>query len=373
MSDNTNHNLQQSTSIEEDEIDLLALVKTIWNGRITVIKITSIFMIIGLFVALFSAKEFTASSTIIPQVGDSKKLGGNLSGLAAMAGINLNSVGADTGIPPMLYPQIINSIPFQRELIHTPLTIEGQKNKITYEKYYTEVYSPGLIGTILKYTLGLPGIIIKAIKGKSKAINQENEDQLIRVSEDEYKLFELLSEQLTLDVNIKDGHVTLSVNMPEAQAAAELALKAQELLQRYIIDFKIQRSQNQLQFIQERFNEKEKAFKSAQQQLARFRDYNQHMQTALARTSIERLQSEYDIAYSVYSELAKQLESQRIQVKEDTPVFTILKPVSVPFKKSKPQRPLILIIFTFVGGIAGIATVFGKEYYAELKVKWNEQ
>jgi uncharacterized protein involved in exopolysaccharide biosynthesis len=367
-------NTQPTTSIEEDEIDLLALAKTLWNGRKTVIKITFIFMILGFFIAIFSAKEYTATSTMVPQFGDSKKLGGNLGGLAAMAGINLGSIGGDTGIPPTLYPQIVNSIPFQKELLQTPLTIKGLKKQITYEKYYQDVYSPGIIGTILKYTLGLPGVIIKAIKGKPDAeVSNGKADNLLRISDDEKELIEQLSEQLSLDVNVKDGYVTLYANMPEPQAAAELALKAQELLQRYIIDFKIQKSQNQLQFIQERYDEKEKAFKAAQQQLARYSDYNRFMQTALAKTSIERLQSEYDIAFSVYGELAKQLETQKIQVKEDTPVFTVLKPVSVPMEKSKPKRPLILIIWTFLGGILGVASVFGKVYFDELKVKWKEQ
>lgn len=364
----------QQTMAEDDEIDLLALAKTLWEGRKTVIKFTLIFMLVGLFVALFTAKEFTASTTMVPQVGDGKKIGGNLSGLAAMAGINLGAIGSDSGIPPTLYPQIVNSIPFQKELLQTPLTIEGQSKKISYTHYYTEVYKPGLIGTLLKYTLGLPGVLIKALKGKAEAKSSSNPDSPIyTITEDEKELIKNLEEQLTLDVNIKDGYVTLSASMPEAQAAAELAQRAQELLQRYIIDFKIQKSQNQLEFIQGRYNEKEAAFKAAQQQLARFKDNNQFMQTALSRTTQERLQSEYDIAYTVYSELAKQLETQRIQVKEDTPVFTVLKPVSVPMEKSKPKRPLILIIWTFLGGILGVATVFGKGYYADLKEQWNRE
>lgn len=360
---------------DDDEIDLLALAKTLWEGRKTVIKMTLIFMVIGLFIALFSAKEFTASTTMVPQVGDSKKLGGSLGGLAAMAGINLGSIGGDTGIPPTLYPQIVNSIPFQKELLQTPLTIEGQKGKITYAYYYQEVLKPGILGTVLKYTVGLPGVIIKAIKGKPVMPNEVKEsldkNQIQSITEEEKELIKTLENQLTLDVNIKDGYVTLAANMPEALAAAEMAQRAQELLQQYIIDFKIQKSQNQLEFIQSRYDEKEKAFKTAQQRLASYKDNNQFMQTALSRTSIERLQSEYDIAYSVYSELAKQLETQRIQVKEDTPVFTVLKPVSVPMEKSKPKRPMILLIWTFLGGIIGVATVFGKGYYAEVKEQWN--
>ncbi len=105
--------------------------------------------------------------------------------------------------------------------------------------------------------------------------------------------------------------------------------------------------------------------------LAIFQDRNQFVNTALAQTTLERLQSEKELAQGVYTELAKQLETQQIQVKEDTPVFAVLKPVSVPIEKSKPNRPLILIIWTFIGVIIGIGMVFGKEFLGSLKKQWN--
>lgn len=372
MSNNSNNNLQQPTSIDDDEIDLISLAKKVWEGRKTIIKITLIFMGIGLFVALFSPKEFTTSTTMVPQTSSGKQIGGSLSGLAAMAGINLGSMGGDSGIAPTLYPQIVNSIPFQKELLQTPLTIEGQKNKVTYVHYFTDIHSPGLLGYLKKFTIGLPGVIIKAIKGKPSNPQPTTDNQLLTVTNEEYELIEQLEEQITLDVNIKDGYVTLSATMPEAVASAELAKKAQDLLQQYIIDYKVQKSKDQLQFIQERYNEKEREFKAKQQQLARFKDRNQFVNSALAQTSFEVIQSEYDVAEKVYSELAKQLETQKIQVKEDTPVFTILKPVSVPIKKSKPNRPLTLVIFTFLGGIVGVGMVFGKEFLGSVKTQWNQ-
>ncbi len=365
-------NTEQNTNLhnDDDEIDLIALAKTGWEGRKTVIKTVLIFMAIGLFIAIFSPKEFTASTTMVP-ASDSKKIGGNLSGLASLAGINLGSMGGEGGIPPTLYPQIVNSIPFQKELLQTPLTIDGQSKKVTYSYYYTEIYSPGLLGYLKKYTIGLPGVIIKAIKGKSNNQQPTTDNQLLTISDDENELIKQLSDQLSLEVNDKDGYVSLAATMPEAVPSAELTQRAQELLQQYIISFKVLKSSESLKFIQERYAEKEKEFKDAQNQLARFRDRNQFVNTALAQTTLERLQSEKDLAQGVYTELAKQLETQQIQVKEDTPVFTVLKPVSVPIEKSKPNRPLILFIWTFIGGIIGVGMLFGKVFLGSVKKQWN--
>ena len=76
---------------------------------------------------------------------------------------------------------------------------------------------------------------------------------------------------------------------------------------------------------------------------------------------------EYNLAFGVYSELAKQVETQNIQVKEDTPIFTVLEPVSVPNLKSKPKRGKILVIWIFTGLLFGIVHVYGYKYYRELK------
>jgi capsular polysaccharide biosynthesis protein len=372
MTDQNKPNISSQKSSEEDEIDLIQLAKTLWEGRKTVIKITLIFMGIGLFVAIFSKKEYTASTTFMPQTTDSK-IGGSLGGLAAMAGINLGGMSSNSGIAPSLYPQVLNSIPFQKELLQTPLTIEGEKDKVTFTNYYTEIHSPGFLGYLKKYTIGLPGVIILAIKGKPTMVtlNGEGGSDLLSISEEEFKLIKILNNQISLEVNDDDGYVTIASSMPEALASAEMALRVQQLLQQYVIDFKIQKSKEQLEFIKSRYSEVEEKFKIVQQKLANNRDRNQNLSTAIAKTSTEMLQDEYNLIYNVYSELAKQLEAQYIQVTEDTPVFTVLKPVTVPIEKSKPKRFSILFMWIIAGVFIGTLVVFGKEYLSTLKNQWG--
>lgn len=368
-----NNNIQTQA---DDEIDLIQLAKTLWEGRRTVIKTTLIFMLLGLFIAIFSPKEYTASTTMVPQSAEgASKLGGSLGGLAAMAGINLGSMGGGSSIPPTLYPKIVKSIPFQKELMKTPLSIAGQTEQVTFAEYYLDIKKPGLLGYIKKYTIGLPGLILKTIRGdrSSQSLSgaEGQPDDLLFITQDEKKLIKILLAQLSLEVNDKDGYLSLSARMPEAKAAAQMAKKAQILLQNAITDFKIQKAKDQLAFVEERYAEKEKEAKIAQQKLASFRDRNKNVTTAIAQTEQERLTAEYNLVYGVYSELAKQLETKKIQVKEDTPVFTVLEPVSVPLERTKPKRAIILVIWTFLGGIVGVGMVFGSELWEYIKKQWN--
>ena len=73
-----------------------------------------------------------------------------------------------------------------------------------------------------------------------------------------------------------------------------------------------------------------------QDSFARFRDANKSFSSAVAKTQEEALTNEYNLAYSVYSELAKQMEQAKIAVNETTPILTIVEPVVVPIERSKP-------------------------------------
>ena len=359
MTTPTTHN--NSSENQEDSIDIIALLQSIWTGKKLILKTVLVFMILGLFVAVFSQNEYTASTTIVPQ-SSSEKPGGSIGGLAALAGINLGSVGQQSSISPTLYPQILTNISFQKELLETLITIEGQDKKITYKEYYTNVYSPSVLSSIKKYTIGLPGVLIGLLKSdKTSNEKPKNNDSLPQITEDDKKLIELLLEQLSMEVNDKDGYISLSTTMPEARAAAELTQKAQELLEQYVIDFKIEKSSSELDFIKNRYQEKEEEFQKIQQKLALYTDRNQNVNSARAKMELMLLQSEYDLAYGVYSELAKQLETQELKVKEDTPIFTILQPVFVPLEKTGPKRSLILIIYTFLGFVLSIGYILAIE------------
>ena len=139
-----NKDMLNKNQTQEDEIDLITRVKGLWSGRRKIIKITLFFAFIGLFVAVFSEKEYTASTTIVPQTSNGKSLGGKLGGLAALAGIDIgSSSNNDSGISPLLYPYIFNSVPFQKELLVTPLTITGYDKQVTFQEYYTDIYRTG--------------------------------------------------------------------------------------------------------------------------------------------------------------------------------------------------------------------------------------
>ena len=236
-------------------------------------------------------------------------------------------------------------------------------------------YETGIFGNIIKYTIGLPGTIKKAIFAKKKGTVEPLADtsRLTWLTKDQESLAKHLDQTVYVNVDNKTGNVSLTAIMPEPLAAAQLGQRAQELLQQFIIGFKIKKTKAQLNFIKGRYVVRKKDFEEAQDRLARFLDKNKNVSTAMARSQQERLQNEYQLAYAVYSNLAQQLEQAKIQVKQETPVFSIIQPITVPNQRFKPKRTQILIIWTFIGIIIGLGWVFGKEYFNKVKEEWDEK
>lgn len=361
--------VEQINKQEETEIDLIEVIRKLWAKRKFILKVTVVFMALGVLIALFSPKEYTAGCTMVPQIGE-KTTGGNLSGLAAMAGINLGSNSGGDVLMPNVYPKILSSVPFQKELMQTEIKFEDYEQPVRLLDYYTgeEYRKFSLLGTIKKYTIGLPGLILGALS-KEEAIPglpDSASSGIQSLSKEEDDCMKILANLVTLTVNDKEGYITLSASMPEPVAAAQLAYKVQVLLQKYVTEFKIEKARANLEFIEERYADAKSEFERKQEELAEFRDANRNFASAVAKTTEERLSNEYAVVLGVYSELAKQREQANIQVKEDTPIFAVVEPVTVPTERSKPKRALICVAFTFLGGFCGVGFVLVLPFLAQV-------
>ena len=129
----------------------------------------------------------------------------------------------------------------------------------------------------------------------------------------------------------------------------------------------MQKAKEEFDFVQKRFVEAEKDFKNKQYAVAGFQDRNRDLFSNLPQTRLQQLQAEYNLAFNVYTELAKQLEAKRIKMKEDQPIFAVIEPVTVPNERSKPKRMMIIAIWTFLGMVIGIGNVFLKDFRRQLK------
>ena len=338
---------------KDDEIDLIALLKTVFVARRFVIKTTILFAVLGIILAVVSPTKYTASSTFVPQLSEGQT-NSPLGGLASLAGINLSAImgSQPQEISPSLYPQIAESVPYRLALLDA--TVESNTSFRDY--ILSQSGGVAILPLLKKYTIGLPGLLLN-----KQTDNNENLDtSLFQITEQDKDLFELLAQVVSIEVDDQEGLVSISVEFADRMVAAQLAQAATDLLQSNVIAFKSQSARNNLDFIESQFESKRKEFEEIQDSIAIFKDQNLNITSALYQNQLTRLESQFTVISSVFQELAGQVEQAKIQVNKDTPIFTIIEPVSVPLERSKPKRTIKVIIWTFLGGVFSVGWVLVK-------------
>jgi uncharacterized protein involved in exopolysaccharide biosynthesis len=330
-----------------DEIDLKDLILPLWKARKQILSTAIIFAVIGGIIGFLTPATYTASSTFLPQTAQAGGgLSGSLGGLASLAGINLNSPISGGDIPPSMYATVLASEPFRKRILDAKIWFNG--DSVTYRSYLEN--QPGsALGTINEYTIGLPGKLIGALSSSEESNGGGPDSGLQPLSDEEFKLHNALAGKISIANDKKEGFVSLTVVEGDPMIAAQIAKVTEEVLQDWIIEHKVKNAKAQYDFIAKQFESKQKEFFTIQDQLAGYMDRNQNVLSATYLTRLERLQAEFDLVNTVYSELAKQKEQAAIQLSKDTPTFSVLDPVKVPKEKTGPKKSIYVMGAFFIG------------------------
>jgi len=319
-----------------DEIDLIELLKTVWIGRKQIIIITFVFVLVGVANALLSPVVYTSSTTFINSQTESSSASG-LSGVASLVGINLGGVSSGGDIPPTMYPQIGESVDFKRSLLKSYIDVEKQIKLDDFLANYNDI---------------------------EKSVTENNNELFISEYEDE--LFNVINDVISISVNQKDGFVTILANMPNSEYAANTCINVREILQKTVIDNRISSAKQKLEYSEKQLSEKRIEFEEVQNKLAYFNDSNLNIVTSSVINERDKLEAEFQIINAVMIELSKQVEQRKLQVSEDTPVFSIVKEASMPVKRSSPKRAQIVLLFGFIGLVASVSYTLIKSPVAQI-------
>ena len=314
-----------------DEIDLIELLKTAWNGRKQIIIISFVFVLVGVARALLSPIVYTSSTTFINSQTESSSSSG-LSGVATLVGINLGGMSSGSEIPATMYPKIGESIEFKRALLDSYI---DEKQQIKLEDFLADY------------------------NAVEKSVTENNNKLFISQYEDE--LFNVINDVISISVNQKDGFVTILANMPESEYAANTCINAREILQETVINNKIKSAKQKLEYSEKQLASKRIEFEEIQNKLAYFNDSNLNLVTSSVINEREKLEAEFQIINAVMIELSKQVEQRKLQVSEDTPVFSIVKEANMPVKRSSPKRTQMVLIFGFIGLVVSVLYTLVRE------------
>ena len=337
------------------EISLADIVQFLKDSRAAVIKSTIAFTLIGVVVALLNKNEFVSEAKVLPELKSASTagLGGNLSALAGLAGINLDNMSSTDAVRPDLYPNVLQSMPFAMHLLKQQVYVSSMKKSMTLEVYLDESAKIPYIESWFESASDTAQLYDP--KGLSKTLE---------ISKKQENLTKDVLKRVSATFDKKTAIITISAKMRDRVVAASVARLSLEYLLNYVSTYRTDKVRKQLKFLYERVQEARRRYQGAQVALQSYKDSHRGLVMNMAQIEGERLLSEFVLAQTVYTDLSKQFEQTKIKVEEETPVFKTLEMPRIPIKKTEPQRTVMVFGFAVLGVVIGLLVAYAKRWFA---------
>ncbi len=287
----------------DDEIDLRELFATLWRGKWIIIAVTFVFAVAGVSYALYQPNIYHASALLAPTEGeDGSGLGGQLGGLASLAGVN---IGQDGSNKVVIAKEILQSRAFltefiQRHDLKVPLMATKGWNMEREEWIYDrDVYNP-----------------------ETAEWAMEEGESLAPTDWDMVKKFR--EEHLSVSENNDNGMVTVSVKSLSPLAAKNWTEWLVRDINEHMRKRDVQQAEASIDYLEEKLQDTNIA---GMQQV-----FYQLIESETRTVMLANAQKEY--------------------------VFQTVDPAVVPQEKSEPKRALIAVVATMLGGLLSILIVF---------------
>ena len=303
----------------DDEIDLQKLFIVLFQGKRIVGYITFFFVIVGIIYSLLLSDIYESEALLAPSDEQSSLIGGALndfSGLAGLAGITLPSEDTDSNSKKAL--ELMSSLSFFENNLMPNIFLpnlmaveswDDRKNIIIYDD---SIYN------------SISNTWVRDFSHPKK---------LIPSAQESFEVF--LKDHFFIKEDIKTGFIILSIK----HQSPFLAKKWVEMIVKEVNAFYRQKDKS----------ESEKAAI--------------YLNKQISGTSLSEIKQ---VTASLLQQEVQKLTL--IEANKDY-VFEYIYPPSVMEQKSEPYRSLIVILFTFFGGLLGVLFVLFKHYFFEEKNK----
>lgn len=306
------------TAQPEDEINLMDLLLVIARHNRFIIKLTLSVAVLAVIYALLQPNIYTARTVIMPPQQGSSSAGallGQLGGLAGMAG---GAMGVKN--PSDLYMGMLKSSSVQDALI---------KRFKLMELYEAKTMEP-MRGALAGSTVITAG---------------------------------------------KDGFITVEYSDKDPKLAAAVANAYVEELDSLVRSQAAREAQGRKQFYEKQLGEVRAGLGRAELEMKVFQEQNRVFSLGggagvslgaaggIPKAELEYVRIARDVKYNelLLAAMAQQVTSATIDAAKDLPTVQVLDKASVPEKKSKPKRAMIVLLATILSLFIGIIWAFIRE------------
>lgn len=317
-------------------------------------KLIAVFVIataVGLVIAFSIPKQYSASISLAPELSGEKSFGG-MSGLASLAGIDLND-GSDA-IGPDLYPNVIATNKFLVDLL--PIQVTTTEGDTCSFKTYILLHTKAPWWSYGKIYLGK--LIKKLRSKKTTTTGSQSGFNPKYLSEEEEVLINALRNSILCNINDESGIIQLSVNTQDPLVATIMVDSVMMRLQDFITQYRTNKARNDLNYYLTLEDSARYKYDEAKRDYVKFCDSHNGVTLQSYISERETLENELQLAFNVYSQIKQQVQLAQAKVQEKTPAFTVLEDSSVPNIPNTPRKVLILFATVFVACLGFMGWIY---------------
>ena len=293
------------------ETDLRELLETLWAGKIKIIVITAIFAIASVTYSLSVSNEYRATTTLVAAQQESGGLSGalgQLGGLASLAGVNLD--GGET-----------SEARVAQEIMQSWSFIEGfiKSNNLAVELLAAESWDKA--SNKLRIDKDIYDSESKKWVSDEEWVSEDG-------SPSSWTLFKAFSKRLVLSEDKITGLLTVTIEYYSPHLAKQW------------LDLYVTAINSHMQ----------------KRQVSKVNNNIEYLQAQIEKTSIAKMQ---EVFYIIIEE---QIKKKMLAEASPDYAFVAVSPSMVPEERSKPQRALICILGTLLGGMLSVLLVLSMHY-----------
>jgi hypothetical protein len=345
--------------LKKDEIPLIELWQVLLAAFKSIYKICIILFIVTLIISYFQYKytpeEFEGKATVIIEQSSGTT---NINGLTSLLGLSQGANSSSTSglMGPDMYKDIVQSQAFLSDVVSTKIPISIKKDSLTLEEYFVNGEAPGFYQKIknpslffnpqknTKNQIDILTIDSSALIQNQISPNMISDSKIPPIVEIKgTKAMAIGIMKNRIDISFKDKYCTILVRMPDPVLSSVACNLILEKLINYITYYKTSKLRNNISYLEDRYAESELKYKNSLQKSASYKDNSFGIIFQSSQTREQLLSNEVSIAFNIYNQFAVQLEQARIELKKETPLFSILEPITINWSKTTPIFKSILI------------------------------
>ncbi len=337
--------------MDKPVIDLGHILNVIKKRKRLFYITTLIAIIFGVIVAFSMPLGFTSTVKLAPESGRSG-LGGELNSLASLVGVNLGSGNkTNDAFYPIMYPDICASNDFVIPLWNMHVSTADHSLTTTLYDYLAHHQKSTWWFKGLYWLTHLFSKEDEAEQGGPSSDPSTNVDPF-HLNKEQDHVAGAIKNMIKCAIDKKTDVISITVTAQDPLVAATVADSVQHALQAFITDYRTTKARQDLEYMEKLFDEARTEYEQARLRYTSYADSNNELILESYKAKQDDLENDMQLRYNIYSQMAQRLELAKAKVQEETPAFSVIQSATVPLKKSKPKRSIIVLammILSFMG------------------------